>query len=269
MRFVFPLLLSILVLPAVAGETPWQELSPGVRARLVSADVLEAAGRTMVGLELDMPHDTKTYWRIPGETGIAPDLDFAGSVVDHTILWPYPTIETDQGYLDYVYYGPTVLPVSLMTQGDNPVVELAVTLGVCSDICVPASATFSLPLDFRDPDRGHALRIAQAVSLVPIPWDGAAPAIAGVTLDTSTDALVVTLAAAEIDPHSIIADIGNPAVLFGAPQKSRDGRSVFLSLSGISAGLEHQPVRITFMTGRGPYEVTLPIRPASTESPDE
>ena len=59
-----------------------------------------------------MPQNTKTYWRIPGETGIPTELDFTGStgIAASTILWPYPTVDHVQGYLDYVYYGPTVLP---------------------------------------------------------------------------------------------------------------------------------------------------------------
>lgn len=268
MRSALSLLLLVLVLPVQAGETPWQELAPGVRARLVSADVLETAGTTMVGFELDMPENTKIYWRIPGETGIAPQFEFGGGATGHTTFWPYPMIETDQGYLDYVYYGPTVLPISLAIEGDSPVVELAVTLGVCSDFCVPASASFSLPLNFARPDTGHALRIRQAVSLAPIPWDGPAPAIDRVSLNAAADGLDVTIADPAVDPRSLIADIGDPATLFGAPRKSRDGRSVFLPLSGSSTGLEHQQVRITFMTGNGPYEMVLPIEPASTESAD-
>jgi DsbC/DsbD-like thiol-disulfide interchange protein len=269
MRFPPILLLIVLAVPASAGETPWQELAPGVRARLISSDVLKADGTTLVGIELDMPHNTKTYWRIPGETGIATELDFTGSagIVGHSVLWPYPTVDRVLGYLDYVYYGPTVLPVVLAVETDAPAVELATTLGVCSDICVPAIARFSLPLTFEKADAGQGVRLDQAVALSPIQWDGADTAIGETTYDAATGGLTIPLTDPAIEPASLIADTGDPLVLFGTPQKSPDGNSVFLPLLGsVSADLGGQTIRITFMTDMGPYEISRQIRSASTES---
>ena len=264
------LFLLLLSAPVAAGETAWQELAPGVRARLVSADVLKSDGTTLIGLELDMPQNTKTYWRIPGETGIAAELDFAGSagIGDDTVFWPYPTVDHDQGYLDYVHFGRTVLPIVLAVEGDAPVVNLDATLGVCSDICVPATASFSLSLAFVKADPGQGVRLSQANALVPVAWDHPGEPIADVTLDRGATGLTVTLAHSAIDPDSLIADTGDPAILFGTPQKSPDGRSVFLPLLGSvsGAGLGGQPIRITFMTDMGPYEISRQIRAASTES---
>jgi DsbC/DsbD-like thiol-disulfide interchange protein len=269
MRFL-PLLAILLAAPAAAGETAWQELAPGVRARLVTSDVLKADGTTLIGIELDMPLNTKTYWRIPGETGIATELDFTGStgVVHNDILWPYPTVDHAQGYLDYVYYGPTVLPVALTVEDDAPAIQLVTTLGVCSDICVPAVATFSLPLSFAKADAGQGVRLSQAVSTVPIPWDGAGDPVGDIAWDSANNGLTVALADPAVDPSSLIADTNDPLVLFGAPQKSPDGHSVFLplldSVSGAKIG--GKPIRITFMTDMGPYEIMRQIQSASTES---
>ena len=90
MRIPALLLIASFSVPAVAGETPWQELAPGAKARLISSDVLKADGTTMVGLELDMPTTLNTYWRVPGETGIPTQFDFGGSsgVAGHETLWP-------------------------------------------------------------------------------------------------------------------------------------------------------------------------------------
>ena len=111
---VLALSLSLLAVPAQAGETPWQEVAPGVKVRLITSDKLDD-GVTLAGLELDMPESTNTYWRIPGETGIPTELDFAAStgVSDPWIHWPYPEIDRSRGYLDYVYFGPTVLPFEI------------------------------------------------------------------------------------------------------------------------------------------------------------
>jgi DsbC/DsbD-like thiol-disulfide interchange protein len=271
MRLAAAFALILLVVPASAGETAWQELAPGVKARLISSDVA-MNGKAMIGLELDMPHNTKTYWRIPGETGIAADLDFAGSagVTEGTILWPYPTVDHVQGYQDYVYYGPTVLPIELAVEGNAPVVNVAATLGVCSDICVPAMVNFSLPLDFAKADAGQGVRLTQALAEVPTDWERTGDAIAGVAISASNPGLTITLGDPSVDPASFIADTGDPAILFGAPQKSPDGHSVFLPLlgDGDAAALGGQPIRITFMTAMGPYEIRRQVDAVSTESAD-
>jgi DsbC/DsbD-like thiol-disulfide interchange protein len=261
-----------LVAPAAAGETPWRELAPGVKARLISADTLRTDGTVLVGLEIDMPANTKTYWRLPGETGIAAELDFTGSrgVGKGSVQWPYPTVDQTKGYLDYVYYGPTVLPIAVSVEGTEPEIALTATLGICSEICVPAIASFHLPLALGTADPGHSLRLTQAMAEVPLPWDGQADAVGEVEVVASPEAgVTVALADTVVEPESVIVDADNPALLFGTPQKSPDGRTVFLPLlDSDTTGLEGVPVRVTFMTATGPYEITRVTKPASTESAD-
>jgi DsbC/DsbD-like thiol-disulfide interchange protein len=268
MRIPALLLIAILSAPAMAGETPWQELAPGAKARLISSDVLKPDGTTMVGLELDMPTTLNTYWRVPGETGIPTQFDFAGSagVAGHETLWPFPLVETTAGYVDFVYRGPTVLPIELKLDGDKASVEVAVTMGICSDICVPASATFSLPLDFAAPDRSQGLRLAQAVALTPMAWEDPRDPIAWVGYDAKDDALAVSLTSPEVDPLSLIADTEDGSQLFGAPQKSPDGKLVLLPLLGgeSSRDVEGTPVRLTFMTEMGPFSVERRISSAGS-----
>jgi DsbC/DsbD-like thiol-disulfide interchange protein len=143
--------------PALAAATDWQEMAPGMRARMISADTL-SDGKTLVGIELDMPQGTKTYWRVPGETGLPASLDLSRSagIAGHALFWPMPERERVGGYLDYVYRGHVVLPLSVTLAGPA-LLAADVTLGVCSDICVPASATFTLPLAFEKPDPGNGL----------------------------------------------------------------------------------------------------------------
>lgn len=262
-----PLILALsalsLVLPAWAGETPWQEVAPGVNLRLVSTGQINADGTALVGLELDMPENTKTYWRVPGDTGLPTELDFAGSngVLEHEILWPYPTRYEADGYLDYVYFGPTMLPIKLKLADGASNIEVSAVLGVCSDICVPAQARFSLPLGDGAPDMPNGLRIKQAVAEVPIDWDGASQPFDKVEYRENDDMLAVHIADSDIDPASLIAatDTGEP--LFGAPQKSPEPNLVLIPILGKSRdhGLETRSVQITFMTGMGAYQISRPI----------
>ncbi|MDB5561488.1 MAG: putative thio:disulfide interchange protein [Hyphomicrobiales bacterium] len=253
----------LLTTPAFAAATDWQEVAPGVRLRLIADNVLKPDGTTLAGIEIDMPKSTKTYWRVPGESGIPTELDLAGSagVVGHAILWPFPTSDTQNGFRDYVYYGPTVLPVSLKIDAAAATLQAAILMGVCSDVCVPVRASFALPLAFGTPDAGQRVRLAQAVATTPIAWDGAPNAIGLVRYDGAARALIVPVTDPQIDPASLIADAGPGGQLFGAPQKSPDGQAVLLPLLGTNdeKGLESQAIRLTFMTAKGPYELSRKV----------
>lgn len=268
MRALVLFALTLMTLPAMAGETPWQDIAPGVRLRMISSDVLKPDGTTVVALELDMPSSYNTYWRVPGESGIPTEIDTAGSsgISAQETLWPYPTIETKDGLTDFVYRGSTVLPVLLKLSGERADLTASVVMGVCSDICVPAMASFRLPLDFLKPDRGQGLRIAQAVALTPQRWTDPVPLLGAVTWDAAANALSVGLGDPRVDPLSVIADGSAAGQLFGAPQKSPDGSAVLLPLLGGAdqAALEGKPVSLTFMTEMGPFSLSTTVGHEST-----
>ena len=263
LKIVAILSVTLLATPAFAGATPWQDIAPGARARLISADAVKD-GKLLAGLELDLPADTKTYWRIPGEAGIPTQFDFAGStgISDSLVLWPYPEIDKTEGLTDYVYHGHTVLPIELTASGGEGQLEASVVLGVCSDICVPAQAKFSLPITTGAPDPEQSLRLDQAVALTPIAWDQPNPPFGAVT--ATSNGLAIASIDPAVDPRSLIADVGDPAILFAAPQKSPEGGTWLLKLLGGSAapGLEGRTVQLTFRTAMGPYAVSQKIAAA-------
>jgi len=252
--------LTLAASPALAGATPWQDIAPGARARLISSDTIHN-GTTMIGLEVDLGQSEYTYWRIPGETGIPTQLDFSGStgVSDPQMHWPYPEIDRSKGFLDYIYRGALVLPIALATSGGDARVSAVVTLGVCSDVCIPAQAQFTLPLSFGTPDSAQTIRLTQAEAEVPIPWDGPGEPFGAAT--ATIDGFTLADPAAAIDPASLIADIGDPAVLFQTPQKSPDGTLWTVKLLGGAEGkrLDGRAVQLTFMTSMGPYAVSRQI----------
>jgi len=257
------LALMIVVQPVFAGETPWQEVAPGVKLRLISTGQIKPGGETLLGLEIDMPANTKTYWRVPGETGLPTELDFgaAGQVHDHQILWPYPTLDMTGGYLDYVYYGPTVLPIDVTLAPDATHIDLSAILGVCSEICIPAQAQFSLPLDDNTPDRANGLRLRQALAMAPIDWDDFAEPIGNVVFDARTNMLEVPISDATLDPSSLIATTTSGLPLFGAPQKSPEPNLMLIPVLGGDgqADLGDQWVELTFMTDMGAFEVVRSV----------
>jgi DsbC/DsbD-like thiol-disulfide interchange protein len=257
-RFAFAA--ALLAAPsAFAAQTPWQEVAPDVRLRLIADDVRNASGVTRLGIEIDMPQNYKTYWVTPGESGIPTEIDWTGSsgIGKAEMAWPFPTVEVLGGLTDYVYHGPTVLPVELAVEGDKPSIKAAVVMGVCSDICVPVMASFTLDLDFAAPDRGQGVRLAQALATTPIAWDKPKPAIGNVTYDAKAGGLEVSVLDQSVDQSSLIASTQDTSLIFGPPQKSREQNLVFLPLLGNDAqkGFMGGSVQLTFMTDSGPYEV--------------
>jgi DsbC/DsbD-like thiol-disulfide interchange protein len=258
------LLSALLAPPATAAETPWQTVAPGVTLRLVSAGPVKADGTTWIGVELDMPANTKTYWRIPGETGLPTELDFAGSrgVTADAIFWPYPERDETAGrYVDYVYHGPTLLPVQLTLDATTAQIELDVVMGVCSDICVPAQAHFSLPVDGAS-DMPNGLRIRQAIAKVPITWDDGPAPIGAVEYRAAEQMLAIRLTDPELDLDSLIAATDTGAPMFGAPQKSPEPDLVLIPVLGKTdeIHLESRLVQLTFTTAMGAYELTRPVK---------
>lgn len=249
--------------PAVAGETAWQELAPGVSIRLISAGKVLPSGKALLALEIDMPETTKTYWRVPGEGGLPIDIDLTASrgVEAHSVLWPYPSRTEKAGNLDYAYYGHTVLPIEVSVADKHAQVDMHAVLGICSEICIPAQARFTLPLADERPDAANGLRIKLALAEVPIGWTDGPEPIGGVALMPGGDAIGIKVDSDALEPASIIAATQGGEPLFGTPQKSPHTDLVVLPILGKSdnSALEGVDVEVTFMTEMGAYVVNRTI----------
>jgi len=248
---------------AFAGESPWSEIAPGTRMRLIASDII-TNGKTLAAIELDMPQTTKTYWRIPGETGIPVQLELEGSanIGSGEIIWPYPERQLDKGYIDFIYSGPVVLPIALSVGEGPAAIKANIMLGVCDDICVPVRADLALNIDPTTPDRGQDLRIRQALADAPVAWTGDETIIGDVVFDAGTRTLEIAIDTTRLDPQSLIVDNGDPSLLFSMPQKSPEAAIVSFKLLGKSTRLDlhGQPVRLTFLTEEGAFEVSRTVQ---------
>ena len=134
MRILAALLLA-LAAPALAEE-------PLVQANLLNG-WQTATGTQMTGLHLRLAKGWKTYWRSPGDAGIPPRFDWSGSqnVKSDRIHWPAPHVFTTNGLRSIGYAGDLVLPVELTPRDPAAPMHLTgqIDMGVCSDVCVPAS----------------------------------------------------------------------------------------------------------------------------------
>jgi DsbC/DsbD-like thiol-disulfide interchange protein len=154
-----------------------------------------------------------------------------------------------------------VLPLAVRVTDPGGMLEITATLGVCSDICIPARASLSIPLTDPSADAPSALRIRQAMAGVPIDWDGDAEAVGAVSLAVP-GMLAVEVSPDLFDTASLIAATDQGEPLFGVPQKSPQPNLVLLPILGKTdnSALDGKKVELTFMTERGAYKVRRTIQ---------
>ncbi len=135
---------------AAAAATPWVG-DAHAAARLIAAVAATGATATVeAGLEIRLMPGWHAYWRSPGDAGIPPSIDFAGStnLAHADIGWPAPTRFSVQGLETAGYEHDVVLPVALTLQQARRPLDLhaVVDYAACADICVPYSAKLDLAL---------------------------------------------------------------------------------------------------------------------------
>lgn len=245
---------------AHAAETPWQDVGQDTQIRLISTDIVSSDNKTIIGIELDMPASVHTYWRIPGETGIPPQFNFSARPenikLDYDVIYPFPQRVEQSGYMDHVYAGYTIFPISITLPNEISELDLELFIGLCSDICIPVKVNFTLPMRFDASDKSSLIRLNQAIALAPIAWEN--PDDFGQpVLDLEAKTLVVPFSSDIIDYTTILADITDQPHLFSEPRLNEQGDALVFDLYGrySNANLEHAQVNFTFMTAKGAYEV--------------
>lgn len=155
---------------AAAAVGAWGE---GSRAevRLVASGVGDD-GMLSGGIEIALPPGWKTYWRYPGDAGVAPLFDFGGSrnlATTPAIAFPVPTREDDGFAVTNVYLDHVLLPFTAKVTDPAQPVEIALRarIGACEEICIPEDISIALtvPPGAADPDVGDQL--AAAMKTVP------------------------------------------------------------------------------------------------------
>lgn len=132
-------------IPALAGQSPWIDTLGG-RLRLVTADQVDAGGILRGALQIRLDPGWKTYWKDPGDSGIAPRIDPGASagVEEVRILFPAPERITDP-YSTWAGYRSDV-DLALEMQVDGlPRIAVDVEIGLCETICVPVTARLEVP----------------------------------------------------------------------------------------------------------------------------
>ncbi len=161
------------IAPAAAASGAWVK-SDHVEARLVTAVSGTGDLATMpAGLEVKLDGDWKTYWRSPGDAGLPPTLDWAGSqnLGAATLLYPAPERVTVLGIQTFGYKHDVVFPidVKLADKGKPLDLKLKLDILICAEQCIPKSLDLALaiPAGPATSDPTDAQLIAKARATVP------------------------------------------------------------------------------------------------------
>src|SRR5215468_6316826 len=166
------LLLVPIAVPAQGADASAWDKDMHSAMRLIAAGAAGAPrsggpATFRAGIEIRLDPGWKTYWRYPGDSGVPPTLDFAGSenVKSVSALWPAPERFADgAGGYSIGYHGDVVLPLQIIPNDAAKPSLLHVKLGyaVCGKLCVPAEAQLALTLSGKPGTEEPALAAAEA-----------------------------------------------------------------------------------------------------------
>jgi DsbC/DsbD-like thiol-disulfide interchange protein len=117
--------------------------------RLFQARSLD--GSWTAGLEIRLGDGWKTYWRVPGDSGVPPHFDWSrsGNLAAVTVGWPAPRRYNDAAGETIGYRDRVVLPLRIDPIDPMKPVDLSLSLfyAVCKDICIPVNEELAARID--------------------------------------------------------------------------------------------------------------------------
>lgn len=162
--FLHALILLASVIPTAMAETGVQ--TEGATIRLI-AEAPDEAGRVRGAVVLDLAPGWKTYWLDPGESGLAPRLDFSASqgVGTPRLTFPAPERIVTEGERLNGYDRPVAVAFETTAHEDARLV-LSLQVGLCRTLCVPVAAV--LERDLSEPlSTADAMAIDRAFLALP------------------------------------------------------------------------------------------------------
>lgn len=241
--------------PAFAGEVP---AGSGAQVRLVPGWRLPD-GTRLAAIEIRLAPGWHTYWRVPGDAGIPPTFNWAGSTNLASVAyeWPRPERFESAGMETLGYERGLVLPVQLkpVDAGAPMALALDADFGVCADICMAADADLALTLAPDTPEEGRAeIEAALAERPRSAADAGVLRATCAVTQGAEGSEIRATVTfATRADPYLVAAiETGQPDVWVGVPESRVSGQVLTASAPVETLGkaglmLARNDVRMTLL----------------------
>ena len=152
---VLLLLAAALFAPALASAASPPTSTHHLRSQLVAESTAAVPGTTLtVGLLFEHEPHWHTYWRNPGDSGLATELELVlpDGVVASPIAWPHPHRFELAQIVNYGFEGRRLLPVDIAIPADYAAASLPVRAKaswlICEEggECIPGKAEYAFEL---------------------------------------------------------------------------------------------------------------------------
>lgn len=243
--------------------------------RLLAGSRAAGSGLLIGGIEIELQPGWKTYWRTPGDSGVPPRFDFAGSdnVETVTVLWPAPEKFADgNGGFSFGYRQHVVLPLRIVAKDAGKPVTLraAIQYAVCDKLCIPLETSAEVQFSEAVSTQDSALKAALERLPQPARIGDAGPvAVRGLQFEAALPGgkprLLIDIAA---PPHAAVELFAEgPTAEWALPvpamtRRTPDGMQRFvLDLTGVpsEAVLREATLKFTVVSTLGTYEVAAPL----------
>ncbi len=196
-----------------AAESGWLRSADNDHASVrLRADKTDS-GETRLLLDVKLEEGWKTYWRSPGEGGVAPSVDWKSPLRSAEWFWPAPQRFDVAGITTQGYHNQVTIPMALSGVPSPGKITGVLTLSTCKDVCLLTDYPFEIT-----PDAGEetfAYDYAQAMAKVPRP-------------DGLTDSLDAGYRAGELVVKATrAAGWQKPELYLDAPEETSFGKPSF------------------------------------------
>ena len=214
-------------------------------------------GARMAAFRIQMPKGWKTYWRAPGDGGIPPVVRWAasGNLARLETRWPTPQVFDQNGLKSIGYVDSVVVPIVLTPRRTGAPIRLrgSLEIGICKDVCMPASLQFQAKLD--SDDNAQDAQISAALADRPMTAAAAGLRDISCALSKSNDGLrlsaEIVMPAAGAPEFSVV-EAGDPQIWVAEATTRRRGSRLHIDtelmhVEGESFALNRSAVRITVL----------------------
>ena len=227
---------------AIASD--WQR-DADVAVRIISGvDAVGQDDTVPLGLEVQMAPDWHTYWRSPGMAGLPPQIDWqtslseAGNLREAILHYPAPKRYTAFGLETIGYRDHVVFPMDavLRKAGQALNLDTAVSLLVCSNICVPKNFALKLTVpEGAAQASAESDQLAAARLQMPVKAAQAGLLIQTITNDGTNLAVTIQSHEALVSPDIFVENDQNIAFTSPVIAIEADQRSATLTIKPADA----------------------------------
>jgi len=234
--------------------------------RLIAGD--NKNEKWIAGVEMIIAPGWKTYWRVPGDSGVPAEFDWqkSSNVKTAQVFWPAPKRYDDITGKSIGYKKHVIFPVMITPENKNQptALDLQLYYAVCSDICVPAQArlTLDLPKEVQSSRAGQ--RISKFLAMVPGKPTKMAPMIKATAVMFEDKPVLQVKLSGKIGEKTDILVEGYDDAFFNAPEqvgKTGADHVFHLPIDGIDdAGeLKGKTLKLTVLSGDIRFETDVKL----------